>query len=410
MIEYVNATGDFSFINDHVFSNISNTVEYLEVKKRFDSEFSVLGILYLFAGFLGFFIFMILSFKRDVDRVSTLLIGFFILFHSLFLLHFLLYVMNFQFHLPHTLFISTTFSFLYGPLLYFYFKRTIFNYKFKWRDALHLIPSMLLLFYILPYYTLSGLEKFQIMFDQANFLLPGANIIISVKILSLSIYAVLIFIMYKKFTKNTTVKTKKNTILWQRNIIAIYAVYIIAYVVYAGTIMQIFHNPYLMHIQMLVMVGLVFYVAYVSYVQPEVFKGKIKLGDPTNIFKYTKSRLTPSYSEELKETLLQLLNDEKLYKMNSISLGFLSEKLGTNRHNTSQVINEHFNMNFFELINSYRIKEALRILESDTSKSLNIIEVAYEVGFNNKVTFNKSFKKILSQTPTQYLNTLRAVS
>jgi hypothetical protein len=148
ILEYVNTTGDLSFINDHVFSNIKTTSEYLEMKQRFDPEFSFLGILYLFAGFLGFFIFMILGFKKDVDRVSTLLIGFFILFHSLFLLHFLLYVINIQLHLSHTLFISTTFSFLYGPLLYFYFKRTIFNYKFKWKDALHLIPSLLLLIYI----------------------------------------------------------------------------------------------------------------------------------------------------------------------------------------------------------------------------------------------------------------------
>ena len=66
----------------------------------------------------------------------------------------------------------------------------------------------------------------------------------------------------------------------------------------------------------------------------------------------------------------------------------------------------HFNLNFFELINKYRINEALDILKNDTQKKLNIIDVAYEVGFNNKVTFNKSFKKILAQTTTQYLNAL----
>jgi AraC-like DNA-binding protein len=65
-------------------------------------------------------------------------------------------------------------------------------------------------------------------------------------------------------------------------------------------------------------------------------------------------------------------------------------------------------MNFFEFINKFRIEEAKEILKNDTEKYLNIIDVAYEVGFNNKVTFNKSFKKILSQTPTQYLSALRA--
>jgi AraC-like DNA-binding protein len=58
-------------------------------------------------------------------------------------------------------------------------------------------------------------------------------------------------------------------------------------------------------------------------------------------------------------------------------------------------------------MNKYRIAEALEILKDD-SKDLSIIQVAYEVGFNNKVTFNKSFKKHVSQTPSQYLLSLRA--
>ena len=84
----------------------------------------------------------------------------------------------------------------------------------------------------------------------------------------------------------------------------------------------------------------------------------------------------------------------------------LSERLGTSRHNTSQVINEHFQMNFFELINKYRVGEALEILRKDTNSNLSMIDIAYEVGFNNKVTFNKSFKKYAQQTPTQYLKSL----
>ncbi len=86
----------------------------------------------------------------------------------------------------------------------------------------------------------------------------------------------------------------------------------------------------------------------------------------------------------------------------------MSQRLDTTRHNTSQVINEHFDLNFFELINKFRIEEALEILQNDRHKNLNIIDIAYEVGFNNKVTFNKSFKKYLSQTPSQYIASLSA--
>ena len=51
------------------------------------------------------------------------------------------------------------------------------------------------------------------------------------------------------------------------------------------------------------MVTLVFYVAYISNVQPQVFNGELKLVDPLQLFKYQNSGLTPDYSEELKINL-----------------------------------------------------------------------------------------------------------
>ena len=163
---------------------------------------------------------------------------------------------------------------------------------------------------------------------------------------------------------------------------------------------------FLFNIQISVIASMVLYIGYISYIRPNMFAVDV-IGSGKGKNKYKKSSLTPSYSKELKEKLIYLLEVEKLYKQSNINLDYLSQKLDTTRHNTSQVINENFNVSFFELINTYRIKEALEILKNDTNNSMNIIEVAYEVGFNNKVSFNKSFKKCLSQTPTQYIGALR---
>ena len=107
--------------------------------------------------------------------------------------------------------------------------------------------------------------------------------------------------------------------------------------------------------------------------------------------KYEKSGLTPSLSLELKENLLYLFAHDRVYKENGISLDMVAQKLNTTRHNASQIINEHFNVSFHEFVNMYRIKEAKQLLLEDKSRRLNIINVAYEVGYNNKVTFNKGF-------------------
>lgn len=407
IIQYMSATADMSIVNDHLFENISKSKSYIDFRDKYTPRFKVISILYLYTGFLGVFLFLVLNVRKSKDRIGTLLVSLFVLFHSIFILHLNLYVANFQFYLPHTLFVSTTFSFLYGPLLYFYFKRMSSNYKFRWIDTLHLIPSIILFIYILPFYAMSGLEKFNVVFNQTNWLLPGAYVIIVVKILSLSIYALLVLRMYRANRHKITAKNKAQ-FCWQRNLITLHIVYFVAYVIYAANLTKIIDFPVLFHLQILVMVGVVFYVSYIVYEQPEIFKGKVKLVDPMQFFKYKKSGLTPSYSMELKDALLRLFNEDRIYRNNKLSLEFLSEQLGTTRHNASQVINEHFDMNFFELVNSYRIKDAQEMLQQDKNNNLTIIQVAYEVGFNNKVTFNKSFKKQVALTPSQYIKSLRA--
>lgn len=400
--QYLLNTGDTSILNDHLFYNIQFSDAYQSLKERFEVRFTPLSLVFFYVGFLGFYIFLILVLRKAEDKISNLLIGLFVLFHSLFILHLSLYVVNAQLHFPNALFVSTTFSFLYGPLLYFYFKRVTYKHQFVWRDLVHCIPSAVLLVYIIPFYGMSYLEKFEILLLQESFLLPGANIIIIGKILSLTLYSALIVRLYQK-SKIFKSKPSTNVALWQRNLVAMFVIYSVSYVFYAGVITNLIQLSWMLNLQIVIMVSLVFYVAYIAYARPEIFKGNIKLVDPVSLYKYKKSGLTPGFSSDLKEKLVLLLNDDKVYRQSNISLNILAEMLDTTRHNTSQVINEHFQLNFYELINKYRIEEAIEILENDTQGNLNIIDVAYEVGFNNKVTFNKSFKKYYHQTPSQYL-------
>jgi YesN/AraC family two-component response regulator len=146
-----------------------------------------------------------------------------------------------------------------------------------------------------------------------------------------------------------------------------------------------------------------------AYLQPKVFNYKsfILNNSIVGVSKYLKSGLTPSLSVELKEELINLFTVQKVYRDSSLNLETLSEKLNTTRHNTSQIINEHFDMNFFELINKFRIDEAIDLLIEDKNGNLNIIDIAYEVGYNNKVTFNKAFKKTTSLTPTEFIDSVK---
>jgi len=57
---------------------------------------------------------------------------------------------------------------------------------------------------------------------------------------------------------------------------------------------------------------------------------------------------------------------------------------------------------FYDVINSYRVEEAKRLLLDEKNRNYTILSVGFEAGFNSKTTFNPVFKKFTGVTPTEY--------
>lgn len=398
--EYIKYSGEIGFVDSRYFQKFQNTLTFQELKRNYSFHFDWLHFFYLFTALSGFFIGIVLLLKRDQDRVAKLLISIFVLIHSVFIFHIFLYNTNLNYKEPHVLYMSAAFSYLYGPLIYFYYKRITSKYQFRKRDLLHLLPTVVVMALFLPVYLLPAQEKLNIMLEVGTFnRLPYLYGVVLTKAMSLAIYGYLLFRLYQENRERREYPLEVQR--WLNILVGLVVAYVVSYVIYGLTISEVIpRSDILYHIQIILMASMVLYIGYASYLQPSILAGPYH---PKQI-KYTKSGLTQSFSVELRDALLQLLEEEKVYLKNDISLDELAERLHTTRHNASQVINEHFGLNFFELINKYRIQDALSILESD--REMNIIDVAYQVGFNNKVTFNKSFKKFLSKTPTQYLKAL----
>ena len=106
--------------------------------------------------------------------------------------------------------------------------------------------------------------------------------------------------------------------------------------------------------------------------------------------------------------LLDLLKKEQVFLDHSISLEKVSELVDTNRYAVSQVINQKFGKSFYELINDHRITYATKVMKQQANRNpgpskLKIIDLVYDSGFNNKVSFYKAFKKRKGVTPKVYL-------
>ncbi|MCF7559186.1 helix-turn-helix domain-containing protein [Sabulilitoribacter multivorans] len=406
--KYINNTLDFTVLDDKSFDSINGTEEYEILERKYMFKFNFLMFLYIYVALIGFFFAIIINFNKKANKYSKIFIGCFVFAHSLFILEFVLYISNYRLRLPHTYLMSSIFALLYGPLLYFYFKSVIKSHQFRKIDLLHFLPTLGLILFLYPIYSLPYSDKTEIILKINTEFINHVRMIFIAKIISLIVYASLIgkMLLNQKVENNFLIKNPSIN-KWMNTLFKIHVAYVVAYIVYSVAVnFEIGDfSRFIYYTQVGIMSLMVIYIAYMAYVQPNVFNNEYVLSRDGLFFeKYKKSGLTEALSSELRENLVKLLVEDKIYKESNISLEILSNKLNTTRHNTSQIINEHFDMNFFELINKFRIKEAVKMLQEDTHGSLNIIDIAYEVGYNNKVTFNKAFKKETSVTPSEFIN------
>ena len=147
--KYIKTSLDISFIEDNHFDTIKNSSNYIRLSKKYKKQLDLWWMFFLYVGFIGGFVAIIINLRRRADRIGNFLISVFLLQHSIFIINVSLLPTNYEFYFPDSLYFSTITSFMYGPLIYFYLKRVLFKHKFSTVDLLHLVPS-LLLFILLP--------------------------------------------------------------------------------------------------------------------------------------------------------------------------------------------------------------------------------------------------------------------
>jgi len=94
--------------------------------------------------------------------------------------------------------------------------------------------------------------------------------------------------------------------------------------------------------------------------------------------------------------------NNKPYLNPLLTLDNLSNQLELPSRTVSVTLNRHFDKNFYEFVNFYRIEESKTLLTSAKHRKTTMLDVMDRVGFNSKATFNTFFKKLVGVTPTQF--------
>ncbi len=141
-------------------------------------------------------------------------------------------------------------------------------------------------------------------------------------------------------------------------------------------------------------------VAYFAISQPELFRTQ----EITEKYKY--SNLTDEAATRLKNQVNLVMSTGKPFLDPKLTLHQLAEMLETNTNSLSRVINEGFQMNFYDYINYFRIEEFKKLVNQDDHKHYTFLSIAFKVGFSSKTTFNRAFKKLEGITPREFYKKL----
>jgi AraC-like DNA-binding protein len=93
---------------------------------------------------------------------------------------------------------------------------------------------------------------------------------------------------------------------------------------------------------------------------------------------------------------------QKAYLQTDFTLKQLAVGINKSIHDTSEIINSGFGINFNEFVNRYRVEEVKARLLDPENDHLSILAIAMDSGFNSKASFNRIFKQMTGQSPSQF--------
>ncbi len=168
------------------------------------------------------------------------------------------------------------------------------------------------------------------------------------------------------------------------------------------------HGVWLDYLDTAVSAGIVLWLAFHGYRQTVILSYKksitTEISDSNVIAEKTVEPKVISLEgdKKLYESVVEKVEGEQLYKRQELTLNELAEEIGIHQKQLSFLINQFAEKNFFNFINSFRVREAQELLLDDNYSHLSFLGIAFEAGFNSKATFNATFKRITGQTPRQY--------
>ncbi len=387
------------------------------------NQFGIVTILILFGAFQGYFLAAVFLFSKRGSRAANRIFAALLLVMALHLTELSLYIYGQLWRFPQL--DGTTFPllFLIGPL-YFLYTRLILthHFQYRWRHLLHLIPAIACIAYMFPYYMFDASAKSAYLKEFPPWKTPniplGVYILLGLQQIQTGIYLLLSF----RDLKDAGGKLRNH--LSESSIIARFdrlQILTLGFTIYSASYLVVFlllvffdrYGVLIDRIWLLMLAAFIHFISYFAIQKPEYFSPLASEEAPEKMAqalspqngaaqKYRKSALSDQQARRYLEQLSAFMIEKQPYLEPDLKLADLAEEVDIPANHLSQVINQECGQKFFDFVNAYRVELAQSLLKDPDYAHYTILAIAYEAGFNNKASFNRSFKKITGMTPSAF--------
>ncbi|MFN8279175.1 MAG: helix-turn-helix transcriptional regulator [Saprospiraceae bacterium] len=370
---------------------------------------NIASILLLLGAGQGIFFSLILFGWAHNNRKAYQWLGSFLILFSLSMIGTVLYDQRVVLIYPHLGLVSAPLGTAMGFTLYLYVKElTDKNYRFVGWQWLHLLPALISVIILTPFYLLPVDQKKTAMeASYAGFpMLWKINFIFSTTVNSIYIIATILTVMrHERHIRQLYSNTVNRSLIWVRHfLMAGISTFFIC------ILMSMFDIARADTISNLMFSFVIYVMGYRALRQPEIFNDLpaqvVESTDEPAIIripvKYGKSGLNEDKAPALIRELDRLMSEEKLFLDPELTLLQLSQRLGIPAHQASQLLNQHKGQTFFDFINSLRVEYFKLAITNPANEHLSLLAIALDSGFNSKAAFNSVFKRVTGMTPSQY--------
>lgn len=338
--------------------------------------------------FLGMSIFMSIllwnqktAYRQSNRMLSLLLVSIaLITFNTIVRLSYYMERMDFYQH------ISNAALLLMGPAIFLFINIRVSERGMnKW--ALHFLPFFVYVFTFLGHFLFMIPEKIDPL-DQLAFII---FVFQWISYLGLSFYLIH---KYHQRTKDSFSNLEQHDFRWIRVVIILLLVTLLlrlGLLVYSTLVEKVLDIIGLNLTLVFAMVTC--YLGYKIFKNPELF---VKLTS------YTQSKLSAEDLRMNKERIESVMTGEALFTNPKLTITELADRANLHSRVVSQTLNQEINQNFFDYVNTYRVKDLIERLKNPNANNYTLQALMEDSGFQSPSVAYAAFKKATGTTPAKF--------